>query len=69
MATANQEERSRSMNHTKPVTAEEAIAIVEKRRRQARRYYARVREDARRYREAQQGGTSAPTANDQPSTK
>ena len=41
------------MNRTKPIVATEAIAIVEKRRRQARQYYSRMRDDARRHREAQ----------------
>jgi hypothetical protein len=59
-------ERSRAMSRTKPVTGEEAIAIVEKRRRRARAHYARMRDDARRYRETQQGGESLPAANEPP---
>jgi hypothetical protein len=45
-----------TMSRTKPVIAEEAVALVERRRRQARAHYARMRDDARRYREAQQTG-------------
>ena len=57
------------MSRTKPVTPEDAIAIVEKRRRQARKYYARIRDDARRYREANQDGKSCPATDNQPNTK
>lgn len=53
------------MTRTKPITAEEAIAIVEKRRQSARDYYARMREEARRYREAQQ--FDSPTTDDKKS--
>ena len=35
-----------------PVTPEEAVAIVTKRRNDAREYYFRIQEQARRYREA-----------------
>ncbi len=59
------------MNKPKPVTPEEAVAIVTKRRNDAREYYARIQEQARRYREANsmaedqsgevdEGGESAP---------
>lgn len=56
------------MSRERPVTAEDAIALVEKRRRQARAYYRRLKEDARRYREAQQDGESLPAA-DEPTKK
>jgi hypothetical protein len=42
------------MSHRKPITAEEAIAIVEKRRLRAREHYARLRADALRHRSAQE---------------
>lgn len=42
------------MSSRKPITAEEAIAALEKRRQRARDYYARMREDARAFREAKQ---------------
>lgn len=41
------------MHQKKPITADEAIALIEKRRQRARDYYARMREDARAYRDAQ----------------
>ena len=59
------------MNKPKPVTPDEAVAIVTKRRNDARQYYFRIQEQARRYREANntvedqpgevdEGGESAP---------
>lgn len=53
------------MNRTKPLDPQEAVAIVAKRRLQARRYYSRMREDARRYREAQQQKGQATSVADQ----
>jgi len=57
-----------SRTKTITITAEEAIALVEKRRRQARGYYARMREDALRYRKAQQNAETPP-AGEQHNTK
>jgi hypothetical protein len=55
------------MSRIKPVTPEEAITIVEKRRRDAREYYSRMRDDARRHREAQlELFPKAPVEGDQP---
>jgi len=65
--TAEHQETEPTMNRTKPLTPEDAIAIVEKRRRQARSYYARVRDDARRYREALKEGKGGQTADVRPS--
>ena len=65
----NQEE-SQAMHRTKPIAADQAIAIVEKRRREARQYYARMRDDARRHREAQLNNSQPlPAAPDQSETK
>lgn len=58
------------MRRIKPIAPEEAIAIVEKRRRQARDYYARMRDDARHHREAQLNLFPHPsTASDQSDMK
>jgi len=53
-----------TMNRKKPITADEAIAIVERRRRSARDYYARMREDALRYRRARSADAPAPIPGD-----
>ncbi len=39
------------MKNPKPIDPEKAVAIVAKRRKSARDYYARLQEDARRYRD------------------
>ena len=46
----------------KPVTAEEAIAIVEKRRQRARESYARLRQDALQQRAARKHASTSASA-------
>lgn len=48
-------------NKTKPINADDAIKLVSKRRQASRDYYARMRDDARRYREAQQSTKAGAT--------
>ena len=57
------------MSRRKPLDPQEAVAIVEKRRRQARAHYARMRDDARRFRAAQQTSESTSATTQQPNTK
>ena len=55
------------MNRRKPVDPQEADEFVEKRRLQARRYYFRMRDDARRYRATQkQDAEAAPVTDHEP---
>ncbi len=57
------------MSRKKPITADEAIALVEKRRQRARDYYARMREDARAFREATHPGDPSEGPGHEPSVE
>ena len=50
------------MTTRKPITPEEAVAYMERRRELARSYYARVRKEARLYREGR-AAVDAPSKN------